>query len=183
MSVLDLLSDDKIGVGRLRAIFPSLKQIDGIVPATITALRQLDPEYAWRAAWLLERFAREGLLSDADVTRLAGVASEIDQWTGRLILCQLFTRRKYPDQARAALFPFLADCFRDRHVIVRAWAISALLLMRDDPEYRSEIDEVLSAARNDRRPSMQARLRRLNELPTSSVRRQPPARSPATRAG
>jgi hypothetical protein len=133
----------------------------GFVSEVITVLGQLDPEVAYRAVWLLRKAAAESRLDERDWARIAELVDASDHWIYRLTLCQLFAEAACLPALRAQVFPFLQRCFTDRRVIIRAWALSAMLRFRDDPVYRLAIQRTLRIAQRDPAKSMQARLRRL----------------------
>lgn len=160
-NLLSLLAKDSASVAVLEAIYAGERDHPEFAIDAIWALRQLDADSAWRAVWLLMRLAQEQRLSETELTRIAECAEEQTQWISRLAICQLFSAMRCPVSARETLFPFLADCFADRRVIVRAWAISALASFREDPAYRSQVIAMFRQARSDPRKSMQARLRHL----------------------
>ena len=156
-----LLSKERVTVAHLESIYNEYGRSPGFSVDALAAMRQLDPELAWRAAWLLCRCARDKKLGEAIQVSIVASAEEMTLWIARLILCQLFSHTGPPITNRDATHSFLADCFSDRRVIVRAWAITALARFRDDPKYQKTIASMIRTARRDPRKSMQARLRHL----------------------
>ncbi len=158
----DLLSREKMSVAGLEAIYSALRGNPDFAGNTIWAMRQLDADKGWRAAWLLKRLAKEQRLRDTELHDVIACAGELDHWAVRLVLCQLFALTGVPAAAREELFPYLADCARNRRVMIRAWAMTVLMAWQEDPAFHDKVDAILHHARTDSRPSMQARLRRLH---------------------
>ena len=129
-SLADLLGKEGIKVADLERIYSASRDPRRLIADAIGAMRHLDPEIAWRAAWILKRSACDGNLSADDVIRIANYAEELSHWTSRLTLCQLFAKTGCPMEAREDLFPYLVECFANRSPIVRAWAISAARSLR-----------------------------------------------------
>lgn len=154
-----MLSDEAMKVAQLERLYLSYQNDPALATQAISAMRQLDADLAWRAAWLLKRLARAGKLCEEDLVRLANCADEMDHWAARLNLCQLFGTTGCPVSAREALYPFLVDCFANRRPMIRAWAISTLAGFRDDPKYRKPVAAMLRKARGDTAGSVVARLR------------------------
>lgn len=150
-----------MSVAGLYDIYVSLRPHPEFAADCVWALRQLDAEKAWRAAWLLKRLAQDGRLSDAELGAIAELSEEVNHWLARLMLCQLFAAAGCPDTFRGSLYPYLRECAGDQRVIVRAWAITALLRFRTVPGRRAEVDSLLRAARLEPSKAMRARLRRL----------------------
>lgn len=165
MNVLfDLLVKEPVRVSDLERMYGAYAGRPEFVDEVIRAFRQLDPDIAWRAAWLLRRHARIHGLQEHELMRLIQCADEQEHWIARLNLCQLFAATGCPARARETLFPFLADCFRDRRTIVRAWALSALMAFRGEQAYARIVADMVRRARQDRAASMQARLRHLERM-------------------
>jgi hypothetical protein len=128
-------------------------------------LDRTEEEHGWRVLWLIKRLATDAELAEEVLGELAERAPGFREWRARLTLCQIFGATACPSAARAALVPWLRDvCFRDRRVIVRAWAVSALWQIRHDPRYRREVEKISTKAAAETAPSMRARLRRLGAI-------------------
>lgn len=160
-NLLSLLAGESVKVVAVEAIYARERDNPRLAADAIWAMRQLDAEVAWRAVWLLARLAQEQKLGETELAQIADRADEMTHWIARLTTCQLFSAMNCPASAREVLFPFLAECFVDRRVIIRAWAISALASFRQDPVYRKQVTAMCRKARKDPRKSMQARLRHL----------------------
>lgn len=156
-----LLASDALDVAALERLYAAYREAPDFAADAIRAMRVLDESDAWRAVWLLHRRARDGGLAAAEVSRVIGCADEVTHWIARLNLCQLLATTGCPPEARAAAFSFLSDCFADRRVVVRAWAVSALARFKNDPAFAEPVAAMLRQAKADRRKSMQARLRHL----------------------
>jgi hypothetical protein len=161
-SLLDLLAKESVKVAALERIYADNHGHPEFAAAAIRAVRQLDSDLAWRAVWLLKRLARDRKLSDTDLVQLALCADEMPHWASRLNLCQLFATTGCPSSGRDALYPYLVECFANRRVMIRAWAISVLVKFQDDPKYRKQVTAMLRNARADSGSSMIARLRQLS---------------------
>jgi hypothetical protein len=159
--LLAYLGRERLPVAALARLYAQSGAAPGFVAAVIMALGQLDPAITYRAAWLLRKAAAKAHLDGQDWARIAELADASGHWIHRLTMCQLFAESACPPALRAQVFPFLQRCFVDRRVIIRAWALTAMLLFRNDPAYRPAIQRTLRAARRDPGKSMQARLRRL----------------------
>ena len=153
-------------VRALEHIYRAWPEKDVLASEALFAMRQLDADLAWRAVWLLRRLAREGKLGERQLIQIAAAADEMTHWLSRLNLCQLFSTTNCPGAMREAAYPFLSECFSDRRVIVRAWAISALFGFRADPEYREPVAAMIRAAKKETGKAMQARLRHLGPAKT-----------------
>ena len=160
-NLLDLLAKESVKVAALERIYAETHEHPEFAAAAIRAMRQLDSDIAWRAVWLLKRLARDRKLSEADQVRLALCADELPHWASRLNLCQLFATTGCPRSGRDALYPYLVECFANRRVMIRAWAISSLAEFQDDPKYRKQVAAMVRKARMDSGGSMIARLRQL----------------------
>ena len=156
-----LLTSGCPNVAGLERIYAAYGQRPDFVFEAVSSMRLSDPDVAWRAIWLVRRFARDQVVPEPALARIAASVDEFSHWVARLALCQLFAETGCPSSLREAVFPFLCEAFADRRVIVRAWAISALMTFQSDPRYRSEIHALLRRARQDTGKSMQARLRRV----------------------
>jgi len=160
-NLLDLLAKESVKVAALERIYADTPEHPEFAREAIRAMRLLDSDITWRAVWLLKRLARDRKLSEADLVRLASCADEMSHWAARLNLCQLFATTGCPLAAREALYPYLVECFANRRVMLRSWAISALVEFQDDPKYRKQVAAMLRQARTDSGGSMIARLRQL----------------------
>jgi hypothetical protein len=160
-NLLDLLGKPSVNVAALERIYGGFGNAPGFVASAISAMRQLDAEVAWRATALLRRCAQDGRLSESDLAEIAASADEVTQWIARLNLCQVFAITGCPESIREQVFPFLVNCYEDRRVIIRAWAISSLVTFQSDPAYAKEISVLVRRAGFDPQKSMQARLRQL----------------------
>lgn len=158
---LSRLSAETLGVPRLHALYADLAKNESFVRETLSAMRQLDADIAWRAIWLLNRFAKEHGLGESVIATICEEASGFAEWRARLLLCQLLSKTGCPPATRESAFPFLAACAADRHAITRAWAFTALSRFADDPEFRSEIQRILIKAGTEKSKAIQARLRQL----------------------
>ncbi|MFO1450186.1 MAG: hypothetical protein U1F61_18650 [Opitutaceae bacterium] len=167
--MLEKLTSRDLDVAALEALYQHLGPQAGFAAEAISALRQLDAQVIWRAAWLLRRHAREHRFTPDQLIVLGEEAQRIEPWLARLNLCQLFARTGCPLEAKDAIAPFLQECARDRRALVRAWALSALFTLREDPELGAAIVRQLAAARRDPAKSVQARLRQL-AIPSLPVR-------------
>ena len=161
-NLLDLLAKESVKVAALERIYADAHAHPEFAGEAIRAMRLLDSDVSWRAVWLVKRLARDRKLSEADLVRLAACAEEMSHWAARLNLCQLFATTGCPLAARDALYPYLVACFANRRVMIRAWAISALVEFQDDPKYRKQVAAMLRQARTDPGGSMIARLRQLS---------------------
>ncbi len=156
-----LLAVSSLSVAELDRIYGAWGKGPDFLSAAVSALRQLDPDRAWRAVWLMRRCARDQGFPEQEFARLASSIEEYTHWLARLTLCQLLAETGCPRAHREAVYPFLIESFSDRRVIVRAWAISALVKFEDDSRYRQNIRGLRRAANQDPAKSMQARLRHL----------------------
>jgi hypothetical protein len=160
-SLFSLLAKDSVNVAQLERIYAMSCERPEFAAEAISVMRQLDADRAWRAVWLLKRLVRDHGWREADLSRLASCADELTDWAARLNVCQLFATTGCPSAARDTLYSYFVECFGNRRVMIRAWAISALAAFRDDPRYRTSIASMLREARADPGSSMKARLRHL----------------------
>ena len=159
--LLQTLARDEMRVPTLRRLYPELCEQSWFVHDAIAAMEQLDAEVAWRAAWLLQRAAREQRLDDNAVARIATAADGLTHWAARLIVCQLLAATGCPASARDAASDFLVAMFDDDRAITRAWALSAMARLTDDPEYAAVYRSMWQRCQSDPSKAMQARLRQL----------------------
>ena len=158
-SLLSLLSRDSIKVAQLESIYAGHGACPGFAADAISAMRLLDADRAWRAIWLLKRLAVDRRLGVTDLVRVTQCAEEMTDWAARLNLCQLLATTGCPASVRAALYPYLVECFANRRPMIRAWAISVLVGFQRDARYRKSVQAMLREARADAAGSIQARLR------------------------
>lgn len=170
-NLLDLLTKESVKVAALERIYANHHEDPEFASGAISAMRQLDTDIAWRAAWLLKRHALDRKLSEADLERLALCAEEMTHWASRLVLCQLFAVTGCPSSVRDAVYPYFVECFANRRPMIRAWAISVLSEFQDDPKYRKRVAAMLLAAKADPAGSVIARLRRLSSATPRSRKR------------
>lgn len=159
--LIESLGREHLPVAALRAIHAQWRARPEFASQLISALGQLDPAVACRAVWLLRRQAAESPLRESELARIVELVDGSEHWIYRLTLCQLFAATGCPPASRDDLFPFLQRCFADRRVIIRAWALTAMLRFRDDPAYRRAIRQCERQAQRDPGKAMQARLRQL----------------------
>lgn len=160
--MLALLAREAIGVAELARIHGDRAHRAGFAEDALSALRQLDAAQAWRAAWLLNRCARDPGLSERVVFVICEEAAGLTHWVARLLVCQLLAHTGCPVRAREIVFPFLRTCVADRHATIRAWACTVLSAFADDPDLGHEIAAILERARTDPAKCVQARLRQLD---------------------
>ena len=160
-ALLPFLAKDELSVSQLEQWYAVNRSDPGLPDAAISAMAQLDSEIAWRAVWMLRRITKDAKLTSDQVARICEAAPSILHWAWRLTLCQLLARTGIPPTCREDIFPFLADCFRDRRTIVRAWALSAMMHCKADRPHRAHVAAAFRSAQRDRSPSMRARLRHL----------------------
>lgn len=158
------IAQDRLRIPGLERLYSELGARAEFFSWTLSALDFLEPEQTWRAIWLVRRLAKTRELSEAELRDLSERLDAAGHWIARLNVCQLFAVTGVPPSVREEMFPFLREAFADRRVIIRAWAISALVRFGDDARYRSEIRAMLRKARSESGKSMQARLRRLKSF-------------------
>jgi len=142
-SLLNLLARESVKVAELEVIYARDGDSPRFTADAIWAMRQLDSDLAWRAVWLLKRFALEHTLTEAELIGVASCLEEMPHWASRLNLCQLLAATGCPASAREALFPYLVECFANRRPMIRAWAISVLVGFRTDERYRKRVNAML----------------------------------------
>ena len=169
-TLLHILSKDALRVSELEEVLRTFRSSRGLIVDTVSAIRRLEPEFAYRAVWLLRRLAQESLLEAKTLRRIAEAAEETTHWLTRLCLCQLFSDTGCPREIRECVFPFLVECFADKRVLIRAWAISALATFGADARYRMEFEAMLAQAKRDTSKAMKARLRHLPS-PVKAIKR------------
>lgn len=161
ISLHALLGQPRVMVADLERWYVQARADPRVTRDAIAAMEQCDAAVAWRAVWVLRQRALDDRITPADLVRIALAADGVTHWAGRLLLCQMFARTGCPEAGREALGPFLQECMRDKRVITRAWALSALCHFRSDPELKRVIEAHLRTARRDPGKAMQARLRQL----------------------
>lgn len=160
-NLVDRLSKERVSVATLQHLYAACADAPNFSRELMSSLDVLDDDQLWRALWLLRQLAEDGRLGDAPLARLSSQADGFRHWAARLILCQLYAVVRCPPESRDAVYAFLRECFSDRRVITRAWALTALQPFRTDSRYRPEITAMLRKARQDPGKAMQARLRQL----------------------
>ena len=160
-NLLQILSSKCLSVPELEELYAVYGQESWFIGETVRALRVLDPERAPGAVWLLAQAAKENRLEAPVLKKLVELSAELTHWTSRLVLCQLFARARCPEDSSDELFAFLEECFQDRRVIVRAWAVSAMMPLSSDPRFKRQIAAHLRNAKADPAKSMRARMRHL----------------------
>lgn len=158
---MQILSRDAVRVAELEAIYSANSDRADLAREAVHALGVLDSVYAWRALWLLRRAAVDETISSSLLARVVEGVGGCEHWAARLVACQLFAAAPCPATAREELFPFLQRCLTDRRVIIRAWALTALLHFVHDRRYCGAVGRALRQARRDPAKAMQARLRRI----------------------
>lgn len=167
-AVLSHLARDRLTARDLDALYTQFHAHPDFATELISALDQLDAHLTYRALALLLKLARASGLSPEQLPRIADRLDASDHWLHRLIACQLLSAAPLPPELGEDIMPFLERSFDDRRVIVRAWALTAMLSFRSDPRFRSAVLAALRRARRDPAKSMQARLRQV--LPTKTAR-------------
>jgi hypothetical protein len=167
-AVLNHLSRERLTARDLDALYTRLHAHPDFAAELISALDQLDAHLTYRALALLLKLARASALSPQHLPRIADRLDASDHWLHRLIACQLLAAVPLPLAFADDIMPFLERSFDDRRVIVRAWALTAMLSFRRDPRFRSTVLAALHRARRDPAKSMQARLRQI--LPGNPAR-------------
>lgn len=115
------------------------------------------------AALLRLRARERGGLDAGAWTIVVDALPEVQDWAGRLQLCQLLAEHPaLADAAPRELADFAQACAKDRNTFVRAWGVTALHSVgQRHAEFRALAKRVVAQARKDPAPSMRARLRRL----------------------
>jgi hypothetical protein len=158
--LLPLTSEQRVSVGTLEIIYAAQGRREEFVRDVFRLFDLLDRDDLWRPLWLLRACARDNRIHANHLTQLAGHLDEFTHWISRLTLCQLLAHTGCPAALRDDVYPVLADCFSDRRVIIRAWALSALMHF-DEPRFQKPVATMLRAAHKDPAKAMQARLRNL----------------------
>ena len=163
-----LLSRPRLTAAQLGEIHTTFSERPGFIDDLLRAIPLLDPPHIYRALGLLRMTAEDRGLDLASVSKILRQLDAIDHWLSRLLCCQLLAITGCSRADEDDAFPFLAECFRDRRVIVRAWAITVLSRFTS-PHHRKAIANMIASARKDPAKSMQARLRHLSPAPTSNL--------------
>jgi len=158
--LLPLTSEHRVSVRSLENIYAAHGHREEFVGDVFRLFDLLDHENLWQPLWLLKACARDNRLSEDRVAQLVGHLDGFTHWISRLTLCQLLAQTGCPAALRDDVYPVLADCFSDRRVIIRAWALSALIRF-DEPRFQKPVATMLRSAQKDPNKSMQARLRKL----------------------
>lgn len=162
MSVLlGYLGRERVSAAQLERLYEQGKARPGFATEVVAALAQLDPDIAHRAVWLLRKLAGETRLDDAAMRRVVEYIDASGHWIFRLTLCQLFAETDCPRDVADDVRAFLRKNVEDRRVIIRAWALTALMRMPRELVSESERQQLWRAAERDPAKSMQARLRLL----------------------
>ncbi|MGC4075305.1 MAG: hypothetical protein QM760_22945 [Nibricoccus sp.] len=157
-----LLSRPQLTAAQLKEIYAALSARDGFADELIRHLPLLDPPHVCRPLGLLRMIAESRGLGAGHVTRIIRHADAFSEhWLGRLLACQLLAITGCPRESEDDAFPFLADCFEDRRVIIRAWALTVLSRFTG-AHHQKSIASMLARAQKDPAKSMQARLRHIS---------------------
>ncbi len=160
-AVLPHLTRPHLSARDLASFYTHFHADPDFISDLIAALDHLDPDLTHRALSLLTKTARSSPLPTPDLARIVDRLDASDHWLHRLTACQLLSAQPIPTELGDDVFPFLQRCFTDRRVIIRAWALTAMLSLRRDPRFRPAVAAALRLARRDPAKSMQARLRQI----------------------
>jgi hypothetical protein len=160
-ALLQHLTRAHLPASALRSLYAQFHTSPTFIPDLISALDHLDPDLTHRALSLLTQAARTSPLSLEHLARIADRLDASDHWLHRLTACQLLAAAPLPLELAEDVFPFLQRAFTDHRVIIRAWALTAMLSFRDHPRFRPDVLAALRVARRDPAKSMQARLRQI----------------------
>ncbi|MCR6656429.1 MAG: hypothetical protein NVV63_11580 [Opitutus sp.] len=162
MSVLrEVLSREEVAIADLEQVYQKICDDPHWTRDALEALSTLDEEHVGRPLWLLRRAQDDCPLPPETVARIVEATAGARHWLVRLQVGQLLAAAGIPERVQEEAFDYLRECFADRRVIVRAWALSALYPMRHDERFAGEVKRMLAVARRDPAKSMQARLRHL----------------------
>lgn len=156
-----LLSRPRLTSAQLGEIHAAFATRDGFTEDLIRTLPLLDASHVFRPLSLLRLIADDRCLDDTTVSKILQHLDAMDHWLARLLCCQLLAITGCPRETEDDSFPFLADCFRNRRVIVRAWALTVLSRFTG-AHHRKPIAGMIATARKDPAKSMQARLRHIS---------------------
>ena len=156
-----LLSRPRLTAAQLGEIHTAFATRAGFVKDLLRAFPLLDPEHICRPLGLLRMIAETRGLDTTSVSKVIQHIDLMDHWLARLLCCQLLAVTGCPRKDEDDAFPFLADCFRDRRVIIRAWAITVLSRFTS-AHHRKAVASLMAVAKKDPAKSMQARLRHLS---------------------
>jgi hypothetical protein len=157
-----LLSRPRLTAAQLGEIHDAIATRNGIEEDIIRTLPLLDPPHICRPLGLLRMIAEDRGLDAATVSKILQHLDAMDHWLARLLCCQLLAITGCPRENEDDAFPFLADCFRDRRVIIRAWALTVLSRFTG-AHHQKSIASIVASARKDPSKSMQARLRHISD--------------------
>jgi hypothetical protein len=155
-----LLSRPRLSAGQLREIHTAFATRNDFVDELIRNLALLEPPHVCRPLGLLRMIAEDRELDASIVAKVLQHVDAMDHWLARLLCCQLLSTTGCPLENEDDAFPFLADCFRDRRVIIRAWALTALTRFTG-AHHQKSIASMRTIAKKDPSKAMQARLRHL----------------------
>ncbi len=164
----DILLSSETKVNDLERLYSVDRHRQGFLEQAVKLTEVMEEEQAWRALWLLRRAAEDGALPQRDLIRVVENLGLTRHWTWRLVACQLLAAVDCPRAERDSVADFLSECFEDRRVIVRAWALSALCRGWSEDE---RTKRCMAAARRDPAKAMQARLRHLGRPGLRSARK------------
>ncbi len=162
MSILtEVLARDDVTVADLERVYQKICDDPHWQRDALESLSALDEEQVHRALWLLHRRQVDQPLPLAAVEQVIEATAGARHWLVRLQVGQILALAGIPERMLEPAFDYLRECFSDRRVIVRAWALSALYPLRHDRRFSGEVRRMITAARRDPGKSMQARLRHL----------------------
>ncbi|ATC65388.1 hypothetical protein CMV30_16350 [Nibricoccus aquaticus] len=165
-----ILSRPRLTAAQLGEIHAAFATRENVADELIRTLTLLDPPHVCRPLGLLRMIAKDRGLSPEHIAKILRHTDAFSEhWLSRLLACQLLAITGCPRENEDDTAPFLADCFRDRRVIVRAWALTVLSRFTG-PHHRKTIAALFAAARKDPAKSMQARLRQLNAASKNPAR-------------
>jgi len=157
-----LLSRPRLTAAQLGEIHAAFATRENVADELIRTLTLLDPPHVCRPLGLLRMIAEDRGLSPAHIAKILRHTDAFSEhWLSRLFACQLLAITGCPRENEDDAFPFLADCFRDRRVIIRAWALTVLSRFTG-AHHRKSIASMIATARKDPAKSMQARLRHIS---------------------
>jgi hypothetical protein len=154
----NVLLSPEAKVHDLERLYSSERHRAEFLEHAVRLIEVMEAEDAWRVLWLLRRAAEDGELPQRDLGRVLQNLGLTRHWTWRLVACQLLAAVDCPRAEREYVADFLFECFEDRRVIVRAWALSALWRGWAGEE---RTRDCMKTARRDPAKAMQARLRQL----------------------
>ncbi len=155
------LSRNRLTARDLNSLYAEFHAHPDFARDLISTLDQLDADLTYRPLALLLKLARASQLSSDHLPRLVDRLDTSDHWLHRLTACQLLAAVPLPPEFADDIFPFLQRCFTDRRVIIRAWALTAMLSFHSVPRFRPDVLAAVRVAQRDSAKSMQARLRQI----------------------